>query len=401
MLDFDLTDPATRADPFPVLKALREAAPVHWSPAMGGWVLTRYEDVRRAATDPAFSSDRVRPFFRAMPVEQRERFPALETFVAGWAVFQDPPYHTRLRRLMNKAFTPRAVARLEPQIGAIVDRLLDRAAAKGEIDAIADFAYPLPASVVMLMLGVPLDDLDPVKRWSDDMALFVGTAKATPDKYATAERGMREMAGYFRPIVEDRRRNPRDDLTSALVAPDENGDRLSDDEAIAGCSLLLFAGHETTANLIGNGLLALGLFPGEAERVRRDPALTESCVEEMLRWDGPSGGLVRVVGEEVELGGKLLRKGERVFAMMHGANRDPAEFPDPDRFDAARAPNRHLTFAAGIHFCLGAPLARLEARIAVEGLLARFPRFEVETRGLDWIDSLILRGVKSLPLRLQ
>jgi cytochrome P450 len=251
------------------------------------------------------------------------------------------------------------------------------------------------------MLGVPRRDLDAVKRWSDDMALFVGSSRLSPDKYRRAQSGMREMAEYFRAIIAARRAAPEDDLISAMLLPEPGGDVFSEDELIATCSLLLFAGHETTSNLIGNGIWALLTHPSELARLAGDPALpdsalVESAVEEMLRWDGPSHALARLVASETTLAGKVLKPGDRVFAMMNAANRDPAVFPDPDRFDVARTPNKHLTFAAGIHFCLGAPLARLEAQVAIATLLRRLGDLRLADQQLDWLDSMILRGVKSL-----
>jgi cytochrome P450 len=205
MLSYDPAEPATRRDPFPLFRRLRAEDPVHWSAPLNAWVLTRYDDVRAAMFEPHFTADRVRPFFRRLPAEERGKYPDLERYITGWAVFFDPPAHTRLRRLMNKAFTPRAVAGLRPKIQGIVDDLIDRVAASGEMDAIADFAYPIPASVIMVMLGVPRDDLDAVKRWSDDMALFVGSSRLSPDKYRRAQSGMCEMADYFRAIIASRR----------------------------------------------------------------------------------------------------------------------------------------------------------------------------------------------------
>jgi hypothetical protein len=401
MLSYDPSDPATRRDPFPLFRALRSDDPVHWSQPLAGWVLTRYDDVRAAMFEPQFTSDRVRPFFRRLPEEERGKYPDLERYITGWAVFFDPPNHTRLRRLMNKAFTPRAVAGLRPKIRGIVDDLIDRvvqraAGGRGTMDVIADFAYPIPASVIMVMLGVPRRDLDAVKRWSDDMALFVGSSRLSADKYQRAQSGMREMAEYFRAVIAARRAAPEDDLISAMLLPEPGGDVFSEDELIATCSLLLFAGHETTSNLIGNGIWALLTHPDELARLAADPGLVESAVEEMLRWDGPSHALARLVASEITIAGKQLKPGDRVFAMLNAANRDPAMFPEPDRFDVARTPNKHLTFAAGIHFCLGAPLARLEGQVAIETLLRRLRDLRLAEQRLDWLDSMILRGVKSL-----
>jgi cytochrome P450 len=398
-LHFDPADPATNADPFPIFRRLQDEDPVHWSDPVRGWVVTRYDDVRAIALDRAMSADRVRPFFDVLPGEEQRRLADLGRYLTLWAVFKDAPDHTRLRGLMNRAFTPRAVEALRPNIERIVDDLLDAIVERGNADLIADFAYPLPASVIMDMLGVPRSDLGVMKVWSDDIALFVGIARATPDKYAKAQAGTREMAAYFRRLVAERRKAPREDMISALIAAEEAEARLTEDEIVASCILLLFAGHETTANLIGNGVLAFLRHPAELAKLRARPALAESAVEECLRYDGPSGALARVVAVDHEMGGRLLKAGERVYAWMNAANRDPRRFSNPDRFDIARPDNRHLTFGHGAHFCLGAPLARLEAQIAFPRLFERLQGLELTTDKFEWMDSLILRGVKKLPVR--
>jgi cytochrome P450 len=398
-LQFNPADPATNADPFPIFRRLQEEDPVHWSDPVRGWVVTRYDDVRAIALDRAMSADRVRPFFDVLPGEEQRRLADLGRYLTLWAVFKDPPDHTRLRGLMNRAFTPRAVEALRPNIERIVDDLLDAIVARGSADMIADFAYPLPASVIMDMLGVPRSDLDVMKVWSDDIALFVGIARATPDKYEKAQAGTRAMAAYFRRLVAERRKAPREDMISALIAAEEQAQHLTEDEIVASCILLLFAGHETTANLIGNGVLAFLRHPAELAKLRARPELADNAVEECLRYDGPSGALARVVAVAHEMGGRELKAGERVYAWMNAANRDPRRFSDPDRFDIERPDNRHLTFGHGAHFCLGAPLARLEAQIAFPRIFERLQGLELTTDKFEWMDSLILRGVKKMPVR--
>ncbi|HEV2955133.1 MAG TPA: cytochrome P450 [Xanthobacteraceae bacterium] len=400
-LQFNPADPATNADPFPIFRRLQDEDPVHWSEPVRGWVVTRYDDVRAIALERSMSADRVRPFFAVLPGEEQRRLADLGRYLTLWAVFKDPPDHTRLRGLMNRAFTPRAVEALRPNIARIVDDLLDAIVARGSADLIADFAYPLPASVIMDMLGVPRSDLDVMKVWSDDIALFVGIARATPDKYARAQVGTREMAAYFRRLVAQRRKAPREDMISVLIAAEEQAQHLTEDEIVATCILLLFAGHETTANLIGNGVLAFLRHPGELAKLRARPELAASAVEECLRYDGPSGALARVVAVEHAMGGRTLKQGERVYAWMNAANRDPRRFPDPDRFNIERPDNRHLTFGHGAHFCLGAPLARLEAQIAFPRIFARLEGLELAANTFEWMDSLILRGVKKLPVRFR
>jgi cytochrome P450 len=318
-----------------------------------------------------------------------------------WAVFNDPPDHTRRRALLNKAFTSRRVAALGPMIAAIVGHLIDRVAPKGEMDLIADFAYPLPASVIAGMIGVPIDDLDRFKRWSDDIAAFVGSALMSPDKRDRAERGMREIADYFRGMIAEHRRKPSDDILSALIAAQEGEARLSEDEIVASSVLLLFAGHETTTNLIGNGMLALLRHRLAQDALAAEPELAQSAVEEMLRYDGPTQAMTRIAREMVELEPGLPRigAGERVFALLNAANRDGEVFPDPDRFDIRRGDTRHISFGYGIHFCLGAPLARLEGEIAVRALVQRLPGLALEVAEPEWSDNFVLRGVKALPVR--
>src|ERR1051326_982301 len=400
-LQFNPEDPAVTADPFPVFRRLQEEDPIHWSEGLKSWVVTRYEDVRRIAVDRELSADRVRPYFEILPSEEQRRLRDLQHYLTLWAVFKDAPDHTRLRGLMNRAFTPRAVEALRPNIERIVDDLLDNIVERGEADFIANFAYPLPASVIMDMLGVPRADLAVMKLWSDEMALFVGIARATPDKYMRAQVGTREMAAYFRQLIAARRACSREDMISALIAAEEQDQRLSEDEIVATCILLLFAGHETTANLIGNGLIALLGNPDQLAKLRARPDRAASAVEECLRYDGPSGALARLVDIAHEFGGRKLAKGDRVDAFMNAANRDPRRFPDPDRFDIERDDNRHLTFGHGAHFCLGAPLARLEAQIAFPRIFARLARLELATDRFEWIDSLALRGVKRLPVRFE
>jgi cytochrome P450 len=254
---------------------------------------------------------------------------------------------------------------------------------------------------MMDLLGVPREDLRLVKEWSDEIALFIGTARATPDKYLRAEAGAKSMADYFRGILAKRTVDPRDDIISQLVAARDEREALTDDEVIATCILLLFAGHETTTNLLGNGFYYTMKFQDQWQRIKDDPSLVDSAVEEWLRYDGPSGALVRVMTADVELGNKQLRQGQRLFAFVNAANRDPEQFADSDRFDVGRSPNAHLTFGHGIHFCLGAPLARLEGQIALRSLIERFPGIALATTvAPEWNDSLVLRGLQSLPVRL-
>ncbi len=402
-VDYDPRRPEVIANPFPIFAELRERDPVHWSEVLGGWVLTRYRDVRQALNDPRFSADRITPFRDHLERDARAQVGELLKTLGMWAVFNDPPAHTRRRGLLNKAFTPRAVMALRPMIERIVAHLISRVAARGEMDLIAAFAYPLPASVIAGMIGVPIEDLDRFRTWSDEIAAFVGSALATPDKRERGERGVREMSAYFRGIIAEHRKQPKDDILSALLAVEEAGSGLSEDELVASCILLLFAGHETTTNLIGNGMLALLRHPEAQAALGRDGGLAASAVEEMLRYDGPTQAMTRIALEDLRLdeATPLIRMGDRVFALLNAANRDPRVFADPDRFDVTRGDSRHLSFGFGVHFCLGAPLARLEGQIAVKALVESLPALALAVDEPDWSDSLVLRGVKALPVRFR
>jgi cytochrome P450 len=400
VLDYKPNDPAVLADPFPLYARLRDEDPAHWSPRLKAWVLTRYEDVKRVCLDTGgMSSDRLRPFFATLPPPEALKVAELVRYFTLWMVFRDPPEHTRLRRLAAKVFNVRSIHALRPNIERLTHWLLDSVSGKQEFDFIGDFAMPLPALVIIDMLGAPREELARLKRLSDEMGLFIGSARDAPEKYERAGAATREMAGMFRELVTARRAAPERDLLSELVALDDNGDRLSDDELVAMCILLLFAGHETTTHHLANGLRALLRFPHELEKLRADPTLAPAAVEELLRYDGPIGAQVRIVQEPQTLHGKQLKTGDRVFLLMNAANRDPRAYPDPDRVDLERNGVPHLTFGFGAHICLGFPLARLEGQVALPAVLARWRRIELASGAIEWMDSMVLRGMTSMPVR--
>jgi cytochrome P450 len=398
-IDYRPNDPAFLADPFPLYQRLRDEDPAHWSPRLKAWVLTRYEDVRRVCLDSTMSSDRLRPFFATLPPPEAVKVAELARYLTLWMVFRDPPEHTRLRRLAGKVFHVRSIHALRPSVDALTNRLLDSLDGKAEFDFVGDFAGPLPALVIMDMLGAPREELSRLKRLSDEMALFIGSARDAPEKYERASAATREMASIFRELITARRAAPQRDLLTELVALDDAGDRLSDDELVATCILLLFAGHETTTHHLANGLRALLGFPEELEKLRNNAALAPAAVEELLRYDGPIGAQVRIVQQPHTLHGKELRTGERVFLLMNAANRDPRAYEDPDRLDLERDGVPHLTFGFGAHLCLGFPLARLEGQIALPAVLARWRYIELAQGRLEWLDSMVLRGMKAMPVR--
>jgi hypothetical protein len=401
-MDFRPDAPEFLADPFPVFRRLREEDPVHWSPRLKSWVLTRYDDVKAVLLDKEVSSDRLRPFFGTLPGPEAERISQIIRYLSHWMVFRDPPEHTRLRRLTSKVFHLQSMNGMRPVAEELTRWLLERIGKRQDVDFIADFAGPLPALVIMAMLGVPRDDLAKVKRMSDDMALFIGSSRMSPEKYGIAEGATREMAEFFRGLIQSRRRRPEQDLLSQLVGLEDGGDRLTEDELVATCILLLFAGHETTTNHIANGLLSLLRFPRELAELRADDALAPRAIEELLRYDGPSGAQVRIVKVEQELRGKRLKPGDRVFLMLNAANRDPGAYDEPDQLVLGRGGPAHLTFGFGMHICLGFPLARMEGQVALPAVVRHWSRMAlgVPEDRLEWLNSMVFRGMKAMPLRV-
>lgn len=392
-LVFNPMDPAFVADPYPTYHRLRAEDPVHHSP-LGFWILTRYDDVAMALRDPRLAKEAIAAFIAA-------RFGRAVPALGLSMLDRDPPDHTRLRSLVSKAFTPRVVEGLRPHIQEIVDGLLDRVQDAGAMDLIEQFAYPLPVIVICELLGVPVEDHERFKGWSLDIARGLDSILLPPDsevpRRSIASR--HALADYFRELIARRRAAPRDDMLSALIAAEEAGDRLSEEELLATCILLLIAGHETTVNLIGNGTLALLRHPDQLRKLRENPGLIGSAVEELLRYDGPVQRTARIPSEDIVIDGHTIGKGEMVMPFIGAADRDPAQFREPDRLDITRTDNRHLAFGWGIHFCLGAPLARVEGQIAINTLVQRLPKLALAADTPQFRQSLTLRGLSSLPVR--
>ncbi len=384
-----------RQDPYPLYARMRREHPVYRS-SQGVWYLTRYADVAAAVFNPALSSGGER-MVRAMEAQggAAARLSRLTRRGDQTMFNSDPPDHTRLRKLAIMAFTTRRVHGLRPRIEAVTDELLDAAVAAGPtMDLIEALAFPLPITVICELLGVPYADRGHIRTWSRQSLDGI----LNPEAAELAEQGLEAFKAYLRDLIRRRRGKPGDDLISGLIAAQESGDRLSDEELTATCGLLLVSGHETTANLIGNGMLALLRHPDELRRLRDDPRLIRSAVEEVLRYDSPAQAVSRVVVGEVEIGGARLRDGQRVFPLLGAANRDPERFSGPDRLDIGRADNRHLSFGSGPHFCLGAPLARLQGEIAIGALVRRLPRLRLDTDVAEWLPHPLLRGLATLPV---
>jgi len=395
---YHLLDPEVLADPYPLYARLRSEDPVHWDPFLHAWIVTRYADVLTVLHD--YSADRTPTPDQLTEMGLSDLSPIAAVMV-NQMLFLDAPAHTRLRGLASTAFTPRRVEVLRGHIQEIADGLLDRVAGTGRMDVIADFASPLPAIVTAEMLGVPIDDHERLKNWSADFAEMLGNFQHNPDRVARVLQSVEEMTAYFRDAIAELRGRPREGLIHSLMAARVDGDRLSDDEVIANCIVTMVGGQETTTNLIGNGLLALLRHPDELARLRADPTLTPSAVEELLRYESPSQHTARMAPSDRELGGKEIRKRQAVIAVMGAANRDPERFPDPDRLDLSRASNRHVAFGWAAHFCFGAPLARLEGQIAFDTLLRRLPGLRREDVPLVWRENLGLRGLTALAVSFE
>ncbi|WP_314171680.1 cytochrome P450 family protein [Streptomyces winkii] len=382
-------------DPYPVYAALRAEAPVHHVRAPGGeefWLVVGHEACRAAFTDPRLSRDWLGHGGFDRIDNTAEAQPAMAHMLMA-----EPPDHTRLRRLVAGEFTPRRIARLEPRIQEITDDLLDAMLTGDErrADLIASLAFPLPMTVICELLGVPELDREAFRGWSNEMV-----ARTSPE---AEQRAYEEMPAYLAGLIESKRADPGEDVLSKMIhAVDDGGDRLSPDELIGMSVLLLIAGHETTVNLIGNGMRALFDHPGQLAELRSDLSLIDGAVEEMLRYDGPVETCTeRLAVEDVEMGGVTVPAGSTVLIAMADADRDPERFKEPDRFDIRRDARGHIAFGHGLHYCLGAPLARLEGRVAIRSLLERCPGItaDADESALQWVPGMLMRGVKQLPVR--
>jgi cytochrome P450 len=387
-----MATPEFRQDPYPLYAQMRREHPVYRS-SQGIWYLTRYADVETALHDLRLSNDRER-MTRALAPRQgaMERLSKLTQRLGRVMTNTDPPDHIRLRKLVNKAFTTRRVQGLRPRIQAIVDELLDAAVAAGPtMDLIATLAYPLPTTVICELFGIPHHDRERVKVW------FRQLTNPT-EGFERVELTVEQFEDYLAGLIRRRRAEPADDIISALVTPQERGDQLTDEELLSTCFVLLTAGGETTTNLIGNGTLALLRHPDQLRRLQQDPTLIRPAIDELVRYDTPTQIIIRVVAGTAEIGGQTLDDGDLVYLVLAATNRDPDRFADPDQLDLGRSNNRHLSFGTGPHFCLGAPLARLEGEVAIGTLVRRLPALRLDTGTVEWRPNPMLRGPACLPV---
>jgi cytochrome P450 len=398
VFDEQLQSPDFLRDPFPTYRAMREEQPVYWSEAWGVWVLTQYDDVIAVLREPNRFSNagRFARFLDSLPESVQPDVEPLRKHYASGMIQSDPPDHTRLRDLVRLAFTPRVVEGLRGRVEALVTELLD-SVHSNQFDLVDALAFPLPLMVISALLGVPATDRDRILVWSHDINDLQATGAAATERARRASRSMMEIEGYFRELCAERRAEPRDDLISTMLAAQQDNDRLTEAEMINMCVTFLIAGHETTKLLFGSAVQTLFSHPDQLQALRNDPGLYGLAIEEVMRFESPIQRGWRLMADDAVIHGHQIQAGQLVFMMFGAANRDPSRFDDPERFDISRSSNRHLAFGYGVHFCIGAPLARLEAPIALKLLFERFPKLRLLDGG-ELTPSIHMRGPRTLPV---
>ena len=402
-LVFDLSDMDTLRNPHPLFERMRAEDPVHWCAPMSAWVVTSYELITEVLTsNSVYSGERLGQVKKHLPEEARQSAEEILRWLNHWMIFKDPPDHTRLRRHMAAVLNPAVFDTFHEQVVEITEMLLDRIPRDQSFDFLKEFAIMLPGMVIMDLLGVDREKMFDAKQWSDDMMLFIGSARGVPDKYERARRGAFAMGTLFQGMIAERRKEPVDDVLSKLIHSEVNGQSMTDDELVGSMMMVLNGGHETTANLLNSMMMALANSPDQHRLLKSDHSLVNSAVEEFLRYDSPVLSVGRVVKEHTELNGKELKPGERVFPMLVSANRDSEIFDNPHSLDVTRNPNPHLAFSRGPHFCLGAHLAKLECKAVLHAVLDRYESISLEEdmSTVPWINSTVTRGPTRLQLSL-
>lgn len=397
--DIDLMEADAISDPHGYFARLREEQPVFWDKRYRSWIVLSHRHVSEALRDERFSSDRIEPYIRKK-LSGPETDPLVRQafeVLSGWMVFKEEPSHTRLRRLCNQAFTPKSITQLRERAETLCSELID-AVPPGEFDLIATVAAPLPSIIIAEMLGVPIEDRVDFESWTAKVSPLVSTGLDDPTRYGSVAEGMNRLVKYFPKLITRYRAEPTDNLISALVRAQDLSDALSEAELMATCTLMLFGGHETTSNFIANGVLALLRHPDQLAAVREDRVDIKVALEEFMRYDGPGKTVVRVAREDFEFAGRSIKAGQRVFLILSVANRDPLAFDEPERLKLDRGQLRHVGFGFGTHFCLGAPLARLEVGIAIPQVVKRFSNLALAPGPLKWLPYLGTRGLRELRL---
>lgn len=399
--DIDIMSAEAIADPYSYFAPWRDTQPVVWAPRVRSWLVLSHAHVTAALRDPRFSSDRISPYIRRklsgddVDPLVRQAFEVL----ADWLVFKEGADHTRLRGLLAKAFTAKAVAAIRERVQTVTAELIAAAPRDAEFDLLEAIARPLPSIVIAEMLGVPPADRDRFQHWSELVATVVSAGLDDPGRYKRAGEGMQALVAYFRALIARYEKEPADNLISALIQARDDHEAVSEAELVATCTLILFGGHETTANLIGNSVLALLRHPEQLALLRAGDVDPQKAVEEFLRYDGPGRAVVRLVGEDMEFAGQQMKAGQRVFLVLAAANHDPQVYPDPDRLALGREQGRHIAFGIGRHICMGAPLARLEASIAIPEIVKAFPKLSLATPNPKHQQVFLTRGLQSLPVK--
>jgi cytochrome P450 len=390
-------------DPYPTYARLLEEGPLHYVDVGSKWAVWSvfsHAECSSAAKDPRLSAKRAQQMLLPLPISRQAEFSELARMLGLWLIFMDPPEHTRLRKLLNKGFSPAAIEGLRPQIEAIVDRMLQPLQHGSEVDLMREFANPMPVRIISEMLGVPQELHDTFVNWARAIAVFRGSPNRTVEQAQAAQDALFELTDFFRKTVAERRRNKGTDLISLLIDIEEEGEVLTEEELYAQCIALLFAGHETTRNLIGNGMYTLLQHPQETAELRAKPEIIRTAVEEILRYESPVQFTARVLKEDIEICGQRIPKKWSLLCMLGAANRDPKRFAEPNRLDLERLNNQHLAFSAGPHACIGGQLARLEGQVALLNLVQRFPKMKLTGPRPEWASTFGFRGIKSLPVIL-
>lgn len=390
-------------DPYPTYARLHEEAPLHYLDVGGKWAVWSvfsHAECSSIAKDPRCSAKRAQQMLLPLPLSRQSEFSELARMLSLWLIFMDPPEHTRLRKLLNKGFSPSVVDSLRPQVEDIVERMLKPLERGSEVELMRQFANPLPVRIILEMLGIPQELHATFVDWSRAIAVFRGSPDRTVEHARAAQDALIALTDFFRKTVAERRRNKGNDLISLLIDIEEEGEVLTEEELYAQCTALLFAGHETTRNLIGNGVYTLLRHPREAAELRDNPEMIRSAVEELLRYESPVQFTARVLKEDIEICGQYIPKKWTILCMLGAANRDPKQFEEPNQLNLKRLNNQHLAFSAGPHFCIGSQLARLEAQVALSNLLRRFPEMKLIGPRPEWASTFGLRGLKGLPVTL-
>ena len=390
-------------DPYPTYAHLHEEGPLHYVDVGGKWAVWAvfsHAECSAIAKDPRLSAKRAKQMLLSLPLSKQAEFSQLAHYLSLWLIFMDPPEHTRLRKLLNKGFSAAAVEGLRPQAEAIVQRMLDRLRGGSQVDLMSEFANPMPVRIISELLGVPEALHGTFVKTSRAIAVFRGSPNRTVEEARAAQDALIELTEFFRKTVAERRQNKGTDLISLLIDIEEGGDVLTEEELYAQCVSLLFAGHETTRNLIGNGMYALLRNPDQLAELREKPEMIRSAVEELLRFESPVQFTARVLKEDIEVCGQKIPKGWTILCMLGAANRDPKQFEQPNQLNLGRLNNQHLAFSAGIHFCIGAQLARLEGQVAIQKLIQTFPNMKLATARPQWASTFGFRGLTTLPVTI-